>query len=214
MGKSFQGSGCKAPTHESTEVAGVFWAWGMAPHPLSRAAEGVLHACVHGDYRWQQPHGAAGTEADGAKARTGARTGGGLHTQLTPATAALSSSLRRATPVHRVGPFLGCSQSCSRAGPRGLLCRQAFPGPRAASWDARGSVTHRASCVPSPWQAGDVSHAIHRHVPGALLLKDHLNPRILLKPLPSPIWTLQWPLTACCLPLTPLLVQLTAIFAG
>lgn len=61
-------------------------------------------------------------------------------------------------PRHRVGPFLGCSQSCSRAGPRGLLCRQAFPGPRAAPWDARGSVTHRASCVPSPWQAGDTSH--------------------------------------------------------
>lgn len=61
-------------------------------------------------------------------------------------------------PRHRVGPFLRCSQGCSRAGPRGLLCRQAFPGPRAAPWDARGSVTHRASCVPSPWQAVDTSH--------------------------------------------------------
>lgn len=69
----------------------------------------------------------------------------------------------RRTPL-----FLQCSQSCSQAGPCGLLCVWAFSGSWAARWDAQGSVTYTASCVLSPWQAGNTPHMQSTRTPQGL----------------------------------------------
>lgn len=99
----------------------------------NRAARGALRAWC-GGCRWHQTHEAAGTEANSAEARTGARTGGGLHAPRTQATAALclpprdpfSPSLCRATPVTGEGQentLLRCSHNRQPwLGHRGLLC--------------------------------------------------------------------------------------------
>lgn len=79
-------------------------------------------------------------------------------------------------------------------------------------------ISHTQSLLcPEPLESRQhAPHAIHTNMPGAPLLKYHRNPLILLKPPPphSLSWTLQWPLTVCHLPLTTLLIQLTAIFVG
>lgn len=104
MGKSFWGSGCVPHNQESTKAAEAFWGQGMAPHPFSRAAQGVLCACVCGGYRWHQTLGAAGKEADCAKARTRARTRGRPQCLAHPSYHCAFLQPVQSHPHYRAGP--------------------------------------------------------------------------------------------------------------
>ena len=126
------GGGCRC-TSPSTEQLG----------------EACVHACECQGCRWHQTLEAAGTEANSARARTEARTGGGLYAQLTQDTTArwpqprglVSQQPVQSHPRHRVGPGerppSAQLEPAAQPGPRGPLCRQAFSGPGAAPWDAQ-----------------------------------------------------------------------------
>ena len=136
---------------ESKETAGAFWR--RAPvHPLlstEQLGEACVHACECQGCRWHQTLEAAGTEANSARARTEARTGGGLYAQPTQDTTArrlrprglVSQQPVQSHPRHRVGPGerppSAQLEPAAQPSPPGPLCRQAFSGPGAAPWDAQ-----------------------------------------------------------------------------
>lgn len=93
---------------------GAFWRR-VTVHPMlstEQLGESCVRASVCQGCRWHQTLEAAGTEANSAKARTEARTGGGLYAQLTQDTTARWLWLRglvsqqpvQSHPRHRVGP--------------------------------------------------------------------------------------------------------------
>lgn len=123
--------------------------------------------------------------------------------------------LVQSLPRHRVGPFLGCSQSCSRAGHvdcfagrlflapgllPGMLGDQSHTEPPVSR--APGKQVTRLTCNPQGRPRGSAAEKSPRSTDPAQA-----------PPLPN----LDATVASHCLlpsPLTPLLVQLTAIFAG
>lgn len=180
---------------ESKETAGAFWRRATV-HPIlstEQLSESCVHACVCQGCRWHQTLKAAGTEANSAKARTEARTGGGLYAQLTQDTTVrwlrprglVSQQPVQSHPRHRVGPReRPPSAKQEPAAPAGSLwtaLQAGFFWPRRCSLGC-SVISHRQSLLcPEPLATRRLAripcphlpHPIHPHIQSPLLPKYH-----------------------------------------
>lgn len=179
---------------ESKETAAAFWRRAMV-HPIlstEQLGESCVHACVCQGCRWHQTLEAAGTEANSAKARTEARTGGGLYTQLTQDTTVrwlrprglVSQQPVQSHPRHRVGPRErppSAQEPVAPAGSPWIALQAGFFWPRRCS-PGCSVIGHRQSLLcPEPLATGRLAHIpcphlphpIHPHIQSPLLPKYH-----------------------------------------